>query len=119
MAQNLSLSELSKLYASAKKAPAALGGGELAGATTKDKLSKLYFTRESSTLYAAPSALATQVPTQQQKTIAICLVIVDNLHHEEIWKHWIEQGEEIGHGYKARLFIHAKHPEKNYLRMGT
>lgn len=48
---------------------------------------------------------------KEHNTIAICLVIVDTLYHEEIWRHWIEQGESVGSKYKAQLFIHAKHPE--------
>ena len=118
MAQNLSLAELSKLYSNAKKAPAALSaGGSLPGATPKDKLSKLFFTRESSSLFAVPSALAmAKTPTSTSasacRTIAICLVIVDSLHHEEIWRHWVEQGDAPGAAYKANLYIHAKHPEK-------
>ena len=130
MAQNLSLAELSKLYSNAKKAPAALSaGGSLTGATPKDKLSKLFFTRESSSLFAVPSALAmAKTPTSASssasssasasasasasRTIAICLVIVDSLHHEEIWRHWVEQGDAPEAAYKANLYIHAKHPEK-------
>lgn len=113
MAKSLSLAELSKLYSSANKAPACLGSAvPLAGPTVKEKLGKLLFSRESSKLFAAPSALATLVPASQQKTVAICLVIVDTLHHEDIWRAWVEQGDVPGAEYKARLFIHAKHPEK-------
>ena len=59
-------------------------------------------------MFAAPSTLATKVPVSEQKTIAICLVIVDELHHEDIWRHWVEEEGE----YKGRLFIHAKSPHK-------
>ena len=91
-------------------------------------------------------------------TIAICLVIVDELHHEEIWKWWLgdgigtEEGEDsslndsssnmqekdlsassscscsslpptdysqsVANGsvnkrrFNARLFIHAKYPDR-------
>lgn len=49
-----------------------------------------------------------------QRTVAICLVIVDNLYHEAIWRHWIEQGGEQGgaRAFTARLFIHAKFPDR-------
>lgn len=47
----------------------------------------------------------------EQSMIAICLVIVDTLHHEDIWRAWCEKGSEGKH-YQARLFIHAKYPEK-------
>ena len=44
------------------------------------------------------------------KSIAVCLVIVDKLHHEGIWRRWMEQCNECN--YKASLHIHAKFPEK-------
>lgn len=50
-----------------------------------------------------------------QRNIAICLIIVDTLHHEEIWRHWIEHQQNIDQesgAYQAKLFIHAKYPEK-------
>ncbi len=112
MAKSMSLAELSKLYSTANKAPAPLGAGSLPGSTVKEKLSKLLFSRESSKLFPSPSSLATMAPVTEQKTVAICLVIVDTLHHETIWRRWIEQGEIVGSHYKARLFIHAKFPEK-------
>jgi hypothetical protein len=37
--------------------------------------------------------------------LAICLCIVDDLPHEEIWKYWLKDGA-------AELYLHAKHPEK-------
>lgn len=48
--------------------------------------------------------------TSPRETIVICLVIVDKLHHEEIWRHWMEKGSI--RRVKTRLLIHAKHPEK-------
>ncbi len=46
-----------------------------------------------------------------RKMIAICLIIVNELHHEEIWRYWIEncQGEQEEYG--AELIIHAKEPD--------
>lgn len=41
--------------------------------------------------------------------IAICLVIVDDLLHEDIWREWLGSG---GTDYAARLFIHAKYPDR-------
>lgn len=41
--------------------------------------------------------------------IAICCVIVDDLPHEEIWKAWLAQSNEK---HSARLFVHAKEPQK-------
>ena len=37
--------------------------------------------------------------------LAVCLCIVDDLPHEDIWKYWIKDGSE------ASLYLHAKHPE--------
>lgn len=51
----------------------------------------------------------------EQRTIAICLIIVDTLHHEEIWRQWAENQQDHHHSsdkYQAKLFIHAKYPEK-------
>lgn len=50
-------------------------------------------------------------------------MIVDDLPHEDIWRHWIEEGnEDVGLesdstsntkcNYKAKLFLHAKHPDR-------
>ena len=50
--------------------------------------------------------------TKNTIKLQFCLVIVDTLYHEEIWRHWIEQGERAEGNYKAQLFIHAKHPER-------
>ena len=44
------------------------------------------------------------------KHIAVCLVIVDRLNHEEIWKRWMQQSVECG--YETSLHIHAKHPDR-------
>lgn len=43
-------------------------------------------------------------------TIIICLVIVDKLHHEEIWRDWIEKGTSAG--VNIRLLLHAKIPDR-------
>jgi hypothetical protein len=42
--------------------------------------------------------------------IAVCLVIVDCLIHEDIWKLWIDQSNEDNSPYGAMLFIQAKSP---------
>lgn len=107
----LSLGELTKLYSASNKAPSPLEPTTaLPGVTTLEKLSKLQFSRESSKLFAAPSRLAI-LPASSKQTVAVCLVIVDELFHEAIWREWVEQGEASGR-YEARLFIHAKHPER-------
>lgn len=46
----------------------------------------------------------------EKRSIAICLVIVDELYHEEIWRRWLETSGESS--YEAELFIHAKSPDK-------
>jgi len=108
----LSLAELTKLYSASNKPPAALEPEcVLPGSTTLEKLSKLFFSRESCKLFAAPSARAAAPSSDiaSVKTIAICLVIVDALPHELIWREWMEQGNDR---FSARLFIHAKHPDR-------
>jgi hypothetical protein len=61
-------------------------------------------------------------PDKEQRCIAICLVIVDTLHHEDIWREWMDAANsepQVSDStpsaqetpYKAELFIHAKKPE--------
>jgi hypothetical protein len=38
--------------------------------------------------------------------LAICLCIVDDLPHEEIWKYWMMKDGA------AKLYLHAKYPER-------
>jgi hypothetical protein len=40
-----------------------------------------------------------------QQFLAVCLCIVDDLPHEEIWKYWMQDGA-------AELYLHAKYPQK-------
>ena len=51
------------------------------------------------------------------------MLIVDELYHEDIWRHWLESIEySLLHSkdsdshpavrYRAQLFIHAKSPDK-------
>ncbi|RYH31053.1 hypothetical protein EON65_03590 [archaeon] len=52
-----------------------------------------------------------------ERGIAICLVIVDKLYHEEIWKGWLKSystsiSSSAPHTYHAKLFIHAKYPDR-------
>ena len=47
-----------------------------------------------------------------KKRIAILVVIVESLPHEDIWRSWMSQGDDSKCEYQAELFIHAKHPEK-------
>lgn len=63
-------------------------------------------------LYAANKLKALtreQAPIEGPFHIAICLVIVDKLHHEEIWRSWMESAPE---GFAVNLVIHAKHPDR-------
>lgn len=39
------------------------------------------------------SVVPAQTYTVERRTIAICLVIVDELYHEDIWREWVKQGE--------------------------
>ncbi len=42
--------------------------------------------------------------------ISVCLVIIDTLHHEDIWRSWVSESRDDG--YSADLCIHAKFPDK-------
>ena len=76
----VSFAELSSLYSNAKKAPTPLNpGGELPGASVFDKLSKLHLSRRTSQLSPDPCKLAVVVPAKEQRTIAVCLIIVECL----------------------------------------
>jgi hypothetical protein len=69
------------------------------------------------------------LPANAPKVVAICIVIVDDLPHEDIWRHWVDDGtvpedlswsnRSTAHGdsvarrkYDVRFFIHAKRPER-------
>jgi hypothetical protein len=48
--------------------------------------------------------------SKKKKTIAICIIIVDELPHEDIWQRWLDGG---GSGeYEGKIVIHAKHPSR-------
>lgn len=59
-------------------------------------------------IYSRPCA--DDVAVSEPKGIAVCLVIVDTLHHEEVWRTWCEEAENCK--YTAELYIHAKHPDR-------
>lgn len=111
---SVSFAELSSLYSNNNKAPSALDEQSvLPGATVYEKLSKLHFSRKSNSAFAAPSSLATIAPVNEQKTVGICIVIVDSLPHEAIWAEWANEVNEGSSGeYKAKIAIHAKHPDR-------
>ena len=80
-----------------------------------DKLSKLHLSRRTSQLSPDPCKLAVVVPAKEQRTIAVCLIIVDRLHHEAIWRAWEGENSQTdgsASGFKVRIVIHAKHPER-------
>ena len=85
----------------------------LEGSSTLEKLRKLEFSRNKFNIPKIPTTKTTK-KDNTIRTIAICLVIVDTLHNEQIWRRWIENGENNDgtSPYRARLFIHAKYPEK-------
>lgn len=113
---SVSFAELSSLYSNNKKAPSALDDEKqrvLPGATVYEKLDKLHFSRKSNSLFAAASSLASIAPVIEQKTIGICIVIVDSLPHEAIWAKWATEVSEGSSGtYKAKIAIHAKFPDR-------
>jgi hypothetical protein len=136
MAQRLSMAELLKLKRMASGKPKAGGGGGEAGAvevvqgaTLYDRIDKLAFQNAmclpaDPTLPAAaapPALLAASGPASARppRRIAVCLVIVDCLFHEAVWRRWVEGCADTVTGtdtdtdtYTAELYIHAKHPER-------
>ena len=111
MTSKLSMADLLKGYSNRNQAPSYLNKQLLEGKNTLEKLEKLAFARSSSTLYAKPSNDDTIGNGIDCNTIAICLVIVEELLHEDIWKQWIEDVNTSDRLYKAKLIIHAKNPE--------
>ena len=112
---SLSMSDLLKAYGNRNQPPAYLNKEtNLEGKTTLEKLDKLAYTRNSSSLYSKPSNTDIEAIGGHSKTIAICLVIVDELIHEDIWRQWIDDNNTNANdkNYQAKLFIHAKNPEK-------
>lgn len=112
MSSSLSFSDLLKGISNRKQAPEYLNKQVLDGVTTLEKLEKLAFTRSSSTLYAKPSSDDTIGNGKECNTIAICLIIVEELLHEDIWRQWIDDNNSNDKLFKAKLVIHAKNPEK-------
>jgi hypothetical protein len=95
---------LMNLYKSRKKGSSDIATASTAvtGDTVLERLKKLSY------LNSLKSICPRISQPSHQKTIAMCLVIVDSLPHEEIWRAWTEQDSE----YRAQLYIHAKHPDK-------
>jgi hypothetical protein len=110
MAKKFSIAELCSIYKKKgeKEIPKLLNEDTIIGNNSDSiltKLEKLLFTREKGEFTKEP------FPTIQN-TISICLVIVDDLYHEEIWRNWIEtNNNNINSKYKAKLIIHAKYPD--------
>lgn len=104
MAQKLSRAELIKLYRSKKKGNESAPSTDIiTGNSVLERLEKISYVNSLREVCPRVSV------DYDRKTIAICLVIVDDLPHEGIWRAWIEQASSK---YKAQLFIHAKHPDR-------
>ena len=114
MAQRLSMAELLKLKkrmgGNRSKATVATAaahtGGELdviEGATLFHKIEKLAFQNA----MCLPADLSGPRPVGPRR-IAVCLVIVDCLFHEDIWRRWVDGSNDV---YSAELYIHAKNPD--------
>lgn len=82
------------------------------GATLYEKIDKMAF---QNAMCLPPDQTAFSRHTSsavRPRRIAVCLVIVDTLYHEEIWKRWTENElNDPDCPYKAELYIHAKYPE--------
>jgi hypothetical protein len=92
----------------------------LSGTSTLEKLRRLEAARNQFNVPLNPPKPALHPKASQGgiKTIAICLIIVDKLHNEEIWREWIEQGDRASKDkdndspFRAQLYIHAKYPNR-------
>lgn len=74
------------------------------GASLKEKVEKLAFQNA----MCLPPSLSQSSIANRPRRIAVCLVIVDCLIHEDLWRRWMEGGDE---DISAELYIHAKHPD--------
>lgn len=82
-------------------------GGEPAvveGATLLQKIEKLAFQNS----MCLPLDMSGARPAAGTRRIAVCLVIVDCLLHEDLWRSWVESSNVV---CAAELYIHAKHPD--------
>jgi len=112
--KGFSFKDLKTLYKKKSVPPEALEHGKLLpGASVYEKLNKLHAARQSNDSFAdyneEQKVLLNSSDGVAKKVVAVCLVIVDKLPHEAIWRHWIESSTQE---YSARLFIHAKNPDK-------
>eukprot|EP01041_Mallomonas_annulata_P012859 gene12859-27114_t len=108
MAQNFSITELMSLYRSKNKPSKFSLPSKIVGHNLLKKMEKLVYLTRSRPL----NQIEILHENESRRTIIICLVIVDKLYHEHIWKDWIKQAETIPNcPYRAKLVIHAKHPD--------
>eukprot|EP01031_Cornospumella_fuschlensis_P032007 gene32007-38700_t len=104
-----SIKELTKLYKNSRCPALPLSKDE--GVLLNDK-PKLEALTGLSSLHPVKDAI-----DGYERGIAICVVIVDELYHEEIWKAWLatnssSQSASKRFNYHAELFIHAKYPDR-------
>lgn len=113
MAQRMSISELLGLkrrMASVDTSSSGVPGrdtevDEVKGDSLLDKVGKLAF---QNAMCLPPSRAHSQRSPARPRRIAICLVIVDCLVHENVWRRWVDSSNEE---FSAELYVHAKHPE--------
>jgi hypothetical protein len=75
------------------------------------RLCCLFLQFTSLNLFRRIGSLPSSVPSSfARKTFLICVVIVDELYHESIWRRWLEDGDSACE-YQAELLIHAKYPD--------
>lgn len=114
--KGFSFKDLKTLYKKKSVPPEPLEHAKvLPGTSVYEKLNKLHAARQSNDSFADYNNEQKELlqlnggTTGSKKVVAVCLVIVDKLPHEVIWRHWMESESEA---YSARLFIHAKNPDK-------
>eukprot|EP01038_Epipyxis_sp_PR26KG_P015105 gene15105-20323_t len=107
--QRNGIKDLTSAYAKKKTNPPLLikenGTLILEGNNTQEKLFKLFFKRKIGLLPSRPLAWPFT------RNICICIIIVDELIHEDIWRFWLEDVKKHSSSSRAILKIHAKYPE--------
>ena len=49
-------------------------------------------------------------PKSAAGVLHVLLIVIDNVPHESLWRHWAASATPAGHS--ARFYIHAKYPER-------
>mmetsp|Transcript_38500 Transcript_38500/g.39185 ORF Transcript_38500/g.39185 Transcript_38500/m.39185 type:complete len:414 (-) Transcript_38500:96-1337(-) len=121
MSHHFSLAEKLAMYKNKNKLKEAFTLPEkVEGSTILQKFEKLCYLTSNRPLSTCQTLSSNT--SNECYTIAICLIIVDSLPFEDIWKEWMAQSSIPNCLFKTRLIIHAKYPERirsNWVRQHT